>query len=218
MKRAFLLLSIAVLVGGLGLAGPVQAQQADRVSGANAGPRTLNPGDMLRISVWPNDDLSGEFVVEETGYVYLPMLGRVRAAGVPLDELRSELRSGYAESIQNPVVSITPVFSIGVLGEVRSPGVYNANPSTTLLDVVGEAGGFTNQADQQELRLVREGQAIRFDAERALERGLDVSALRLQSGDRVVVPTRSRGITFGGVLTFVQTTATIAFLVDRALD
>jgi polysaccharide export outer membrane protein len=218
MRQGLWILSIAAVVASLSLAGPVQAQQGDRVSGVDRGPRTLSPGDMLRISVWPNDDLSGEFVVEETGYAYLPMLGRVQVEGVPIDELRSELRAGYAEAVKNPVVTITPVFNIGVLGEVRSPGVYTATPSTTVLDVVGQAGGFTNRADQEQLRLVREGQAIQYNAERALEQGLDVSALRLRSGDRVVVPVRSQGITFGSVMTFIQTGATIAFLIDRATD
>lgn len=217
MKQSLRFLSIAAVAAALCLAGPVQAQQqAQDVSGV--GDVSLRPGDVLRISVWPNEELGGEFTVEETGHAYLPMLGRVRVEGVPIQKLRSELRAGYAEAIKNPVVSITPEFNIGVLGEVRSPGVYSATPSTTLLDVVSMAGGFTNSAEQEDLRLVREGQAIRFNAERALEQGLDVSALRLRSGDRVVVPTRTRGITFGNVLTFVQTAATIAFLIDRVSD
>lgn len=185
---------------------------------ARPGATSLRPGDVLQISVWPNQDLSGEFTVEETGYAHLPMLGRVQVEGMPLDELREKLRTGYAQTLKNPVVTITPVFAVGVLGQVRSPGVYSVSPNNTLLDVVSMAGGFTPEADAEQIRLVREGQTIQFDAERALEEGTGVSTLQLRSGDRVVVPLDTGGVTFGEVVSFVQTAATIGFLVDRAFD
>lgn len=218
MKRTTRLLAVVLAVAGLALASPIRAQEDAEADEVRQTRTTLRPGDMLRISVWPNDDLSGEFQVEESGYAHLPMLGRVQVQGMPLDQLRSRIRQGYAQSMKNPVVTITPVFNVGVLGQVRSPGVYPVTPTNTLLDVVGMAGGFADRAAAERIRLVREGQAIQFNAERALEEGRGVSALKLQSGDRIVVPQATQGITFGSVLTFVQTAATIGFLVDRALD
>jgi polysaccharide export outer membrane protein len=218
MRQATGSIAVVIALAGMGLSSPVQAQEDAQADEVRQTRTTLRPGDMLRISVWPNDDLSGEFQVEESGYAHLPMLGRVQVQGMPLDKLRSRIRQGYAQSMKNPVVTITPVFNVGVLGQVRSPGVYPVTPTNTLLDVVGMAGGFADRAAAERIRLVREGQAIQFNAERALEEGRGVSALKLQSGDRIVVPEETGGITFGSVLTFVQTAATIGFLVDRALD
>lgn len=214
MNTSARLLAAVLVVAGLSAPTATHAQQDIRDEQAT----TLRPGDVLRISVWPNKDLSGEFTVEETGYAHLPMLGRVRVEGMPIDELRQKLREGYGEAMKNPVVTITPVFNVGVLGQVRSPGVYPVTPTNTLLDVISMAGGFAPQADRDQIRLVREGQTINFNAQRALEEGRGIGALKLQSGDRVMVPRESGGLTFGSIVGFVQTAATIGFLVDRALD
>lgn len=177
----------------------------------------LRPGDILEISVWPDETLGGSFTVEESGFVYLPYLGRVRASGVSLEQLRRQLRQGYGEVMRNPVVTITPVYGVGILGQVRSPGIYRVTPANTLFEVIAMAGGFTGAADQEELRIVRAGSTFQVDALRALEEGSrELLQLRLQSGDQVIVPTRSGGISFRDVVTFIQTGATIAFLVDRA--
>src|SRR5690606_4114189 len=109
----------------------------------------LRPGDVLRIDVWPNQELGGNFVVEESGLVYLPFLGSITAAGTTIDDLRVRLRNGYAEAIQNPVVTVSVIFQVGVLGEVVRPGVFEANPTTTFMDAIGMAGGFSPLADQE---------------------------------------------------------------------
>jgi polysaccharide export outer membrane protein len=165
--------------------------------------------------VWPNNDLSGDFTVEESGLVYLPFLGEVQAAGVTLDDLRGRLREGYSQMIQNPVVTVSVVFNVGVLGAVSRPGVYQATTTTTLIDAIGMAGGFAPAADQERVRIVRDGRSIDVDAFRMLSTGQDVSALRLRSGDQVVVEGSRGGVDWRSILSIVQTVVTIAVLVDR---
>lgn len=178
----------------------------------------LQPGDMLRIGVWPDAELGGEFVVEETGAVHLPMLGRVDVAGVSLNDLREQLREGYGELMRNPVITVTPVFQVGVLGAVRAPGVYQVTPANSIIDVIGMAGGFAGGAERERVRLIRGGRAIEFDADRILEGGMRRQDLGLQSGDQIIVPEREEStITFSNVVAFMQTGATLGFLISRIL-
>lgn len=218
MRARNILIASTWLALGAIVAGPPAWGQSSTSSFQAADEIRLEPGDVLGIRVWPDEDLSGEFAVEETGYVYLPMLGRVRATGLSLAALREQLRDGYAEVMKNPVVTVTPRFSVGVLGAVSAPGVYQATPSSSLIDMIGMAGGFANRANQRKVRLVREGNAVEFNAWRALEEGVALHDLRLRSGDQIVVPRRSGGVSFNAVVGFIQTGATIGFLIDRVIS
>jgi polysaccharide biosynthesis/export protein len=151
----------------------------------------IRPGDVLSIQVWPDAQLGGEFAVEESGNVYLPFLGQVAVVGMPLSHISATLRAGYAEVIKEPVVTVTPQFRVGVLGEVRSPGLHRATPTTTLMDLIGMAGGFTAQANQARVRLVRDGQAFEINAARLLREGDALHSLALRSGDYLIVPRQS---------------------------
>lgn len=177
----------------------------------------LGPGDVLRISVWPNNDLGGEFVVEETGNVYLPILGELYVEGKSVDDLRILLRADYRNYVNNAVVTVTSAFTVGVLGEIQRPGLYTVSPTQTLFDVIGLAGGFSRDADQGRVRLVREGEAIQIDAMRALQSGEGLTAYALQSGDQIIVERRRRvGLEqMRSVLTFLQSIILAATLVER---
>jgi polysaccharide biosynthesis/export protein len=179
-------------------------------------PLVLRPGDVVRIDVWPNTDASGEFTIEESGYLNLPFLESVRAADVPLSELRAELRRRYAEAMRNPVVTVTPMFRVTVTGEVMRPGIQVITPSYSLFEVIGQAGGFRPQADAEKVRIVRAGQVIHYDALRALETGEGMDAIQLRSGDHVVVPERRTSmLSFGTIMTVLQTASLIVLTYER---
>lgn len=201
-----------VAVGVIGLPAGSWAQQAPQQEELS-----LRPGDMLRISVWPDDSLSGEFVVEETGLVYLPFLGSVQVTGVSIASLRQRLRQGYGELMKEPVVTITPVFRVSVLGAVRTPGNYPVTPANTLFEVIGSAGGFAGNADAEAVRIVRSDEVIRIDVQRALEEGANVAAMELRPGDRVVVPTGS-DFTVRTAFDIVRTLAVGALLIERVVN
>jgi polysaccharide biosynthesis/export protein ExoF len=96
----------------------------------------LRAGDAVRIQVKDEPAFSGEFPVNEDGTILLPMVGLLQAAGRPFAELTAELRSVYARELIEPVVVITPLVRIAVLGEVRVPGVFPVDPTHTLADVL----------------------------------------------------------------------------------
>jgi protein involved in polysaccharide export with SLBB domain len=177
---------------------------------------TLRPGDVLRITVWPNPDASGEFTIEDTGYVSLPFLEEVLAAGVPISELRADLRRRYAGAMRNPVVTVTPRYRISVTGEVMRPGIQVITPTDALFDVIGMAGGFRPGADTEKVRVVRAGQVIEYDALRALQTGEGMDAMQLRSGDHVIVPRhRSSILTWNNALTFLQTASMLIITYER---
>lgn len=180
-----LLVASALLTQGEVLRGQVATESSEPSN-------VVRAGDLLGIQVWPDSVLSGEFTVEETGYVYLPVLGRVLAAGVPLGELRGQLREAYSESLRNPIVSISLQFRVSVLGAVRRPGLYLLEPTQTVWDAVSIGGGFTEAAKEDEIRIIRGDQVYSLNAERAVVQGESALAVPLQSGDRIMVPEGSR--------------------------
>ena len=177
----------------------------------------LKPGDALQITVWPDETLSGTFVVEETGLVYLPFLGAVQAGGVSLDRLRNQLRDGYAEILKEPVVTIVPLFNVGVSGGIARPGIYQITPEQNILDVILAAGGFAQRAKRDKVQIVREGTVLQYNVQRALEGAADLEALTLRSGDQIVIPVGS-GFGITNVLQILTLVTTTLILVERAID
>ncbi len=74
---------------------------------ANSRPQelALSPGDVVRISIWREPDLSGEFLVDEDGVVTLPLLGKRSVLNVPLSRLRDTLIADYGVQLRNPSVT-----------------------------------------------------------------------------------------------------------------
>ena len=196
-------------------ANPGAAQAANGGSLLSHDPIILQPGDVIRISVWPNGSLGGDFIVEPSGLVYLPFLGATQVAGLSVDRLRTQLYEGFSQTNQNPVVNVVVLFEVGVLGQVRRPGIYQVNATNTLIDVVGMAGGFDMNADQRKVRIVRESGVVEIDAFRSLEDGQGLNALALRSGDQIVVPMRGGGFSWRSVLSVMQAGITVWFMVDR---
>lgn len=120
----------------------------------------LGSGDRLRITVFGEPDLSGEFEVDGTGATSLPLLGEVRAAGLSLRQfehyLVDLLADGYlvAPRVNVEVLNYRPFY---ILGEVKSPGSYPFVVGITVLNAVAMAGGYTHRARQDRAEIVRGG-------------------------------------------------------------
>ena len=185
-----------------------------RVLAERPGVFRVQEGNYLRIAVWPENELglSGEYVVEDDGTVHLPLIGAVEVAGLTLGEVRGLLREAYSRTLKEPVVQITPVFPVSVLGAVVRPSLYQVTSSETLFDVISMAGGFAPGAEQDEVRIIRDGEVIELDATETLERGID---LGLRSGDRIFVPRDRWRIGVRDVLLALQSIALIITLTDR---
>ncbi len=206
----------SIKIGLLGLvlagaAGPAYAQDVDLYESA------LRPGDVLRITVWPNAELGGEFPVESDGQVFLPFLGGVMVTGVPVQDLREQIRTGFQAAQRNAVVTVTPLYRIGVTGAVQRPGLYLVPPTDGFFDVLTTAGGFSFRADMSKVTVIREGTVLRLDAETALETGetLPLDALSLQSGDQIMVAVQPEGIRFRDWIALANLAISTVLLIDR---
>ena len=184
-RPLYLFIAASVLLS----ASPLLAQ---RPAAAVPGELIVKPGDVLQVRIWPDADLGGEFPIEETGLVYLPVLGPVAAGGRSFVELRNELRKRYAESMKSPVVTITPLVRVSVIGAVARPGVYYVPPTETIVDVVLRAGGFNEQANADAIQVARNGRITEVKGMAAVQAGGSAQALSLRSDDWIIVPTRKR--------------------------
>lgn len=147
---------------------------------------TLQPGDVLAVSIWREDDLSGQFTVDESGTVTLPLLGKRKVDGIPIDRLRDTLIEEYSVQLRNPSINLTPLRRVDVLGEVRAPGVYRIDPTVSLAGAVALAGGATSAGDLGRVTVVRSG-----GAREQIASGTSLNNARVRSGDQIFVGRRN---------------------------
>jgi protein involved in polysaccharide export with SLBB domain len=119
----------------------------------------LASNDKLKITVFGEDDLSGDFVVDASGNISMPLIGEVPAAGLSLRALQRsievKLRAGYLVDprVSAEMLNFRPFY---VLGEVKNPGEYPYATGLTLLNAIAQAGGFTPLANTAELGIRRD--------------------------------------------------------------
>jgi protein involved in polysaccharide export with SLBB domain len=178
MHRLLRVLLAAVLA--LSAAAPALAQTAA------SGSYSLAPGDLLRIEIWREPDLSGEFLVDIDGVVTLPLLGRQTVTAVPVAQLHDRLMEQYATHLRNPSITITPRRRVNIFGEVRQPGLYPLDPTVTLAGAIALAGGATESGNLSRIRILREGQEIRSRVGTAET----LAAADVRSGDQIIVDRR----------------------------
>lgn len=149
----------------------------------DAPPVRLRPGDAVRIEVKADPSMGGQFGVSQGGDMLVPGLGILRVADRPFAEVRRELYRRYEAELLDPVLLITPMVRVAVMGEVRQPGVFPVEPTHTVGDVLATVGGLTPRADRGEIRLIRDGESIPI----SLDAGSPSLERRIRSGDRLVV-------------------------------
>ncbi len=156
------------------------------VVGAQAPADALRPGDMLRVRIYLEPEMSGEFPVDERGIVSLPRLGDTPVGSWPADSIRPRLTRGYAEYLREPVVEVTLLRRIAVFGAVAKPGLYPVDPTMTVQEALALAGGASPDGRRDRVELIRvEGGKL------ALSLADDVQRLGIRSGDQLYVPQRS---------------------------
>lgn len=160
----------------------------------------VSVSDMLEVTVFQVPDLSRTVQVDDAGNVSLPLIGQVRAAGKSVQALQRDIETAYGRNyLQSPSVSVLVKESaarrVTVDGEVRRAGVFPLPTSSSLLDAVALAGGFSPIADPQKVYVFREVDGTKYvanynvdDIRRGARRNPAV-----HGGDVIVVfPSKSR--------------------------
>jgi protein involved in polysaccharide export with SLBB domain len=184
--RSLLLSLIAVVVATTGCASSRELAVADLGLQGNADAPVI-PGDRVEVRIWTAPDMSNTFVIDENGKVVLPTLGPVQAAGIPAGRLQDSIRTAYAEVVRDPAVRVSVQRRISVMGEVARPGVYMADLTMVVSDVIAQAGGLTGGADPGKIMVYRDGVEYQISQRDRSEYTL----AGLRSGDQILVRPRS---------------------------
>ena len=159
--------------------------QAGATMTARDDPR-VEPGDVVRLRIWREPDMSGDYPVDAQGIATFPRLGTVQVTSFGADSLQRLLVSEYARYLKNPSVEVVLLRRVRVVGAVRSPGVYTVDQTMRVRDVLALAGGPSAEGRTDRARLDRNGTSREIDLSSTPR--ADEGALR--SGDQVFVPQR----------------------------
>ena len=122
-------------------------------------PYTINPGDLLEISVWKELDLQRQVLVRPDGAFSFPLCGDIVAEGRTVEDIRQELTFRLQAYIPNLVVTVTVAEIHGnkiyVIGQVKTPGVFIVNPRVDVIQALSIAGGLTPFAQQNNIKILR---------------------------------------------------------------
>ena len=171
----------------------------------------VGKGDVLQITVWdhpelvaalgqPNpssrpSDAAPGFLVDDEGNVQFPYAGSVHVAGLTVKEIQARIASLIAKIYKDPQVTVRVASfrwaQIYIDGEVRAPGLQQINDiPMTLPEAIGRAGGFTPNADQSRVDLIRDDQTIRINIPDLIDAGRNPARIMLQRGDMLRVAAR----------------------------
>ena len=102
------------------------------------------------------------YLVDNEGFIYFPVLGKLYIKGMTLAQLRADLEKRLLTYLAEPLVSIKQLnFNITVLGEVKKPGQYtNPSDKITVLQALGLAGDMTDYGNRTNVKLIREEEGI----------------------------------------------------------
>src|SRR5215472_4516887 len=120
----------------------------------------LGTGDQLRITVYNETDLSGDYSVDDGGFVRLPLIGQIKAQGLTLVELEKSIEGKFAAGyLKSPRVSaqVTTYRPFYIIGEVNKPGQYSYVNGMNIVTAVALAGGYTYRADDSSVYIRRNG-------------------------------------------------------------
>jgi polysaccharide export outer membrane protein len=147
----------------------------------------LEPGDLVRLKIWREPDLSGDFDVDEHVMAVFPKIGPVHVSEISTDSLRKMLVATYSTYLRDPAIEITMLRRVNVLGAVTRPGLYPIDPTMSVADVLALAGGALPNGNQKKLELIRDGQKVPVD----FSMRTPVSETPIRSGDQLYLPERS---------------------------
>jgi polysaccharide export outer membrane protein len=151
---------------GMRVVVPVAAQTAAAQAPApatSAATYVLGSTDRIRLKVYGEPDISGEYEIDAGGNVSVPLAGHIKAAGSTTRQLEKSITSALSKGIvRDPrvnveIVSYRPYY---ILGEVKKSGEYPYRLGLTVMDAVASAGGFTYRANENKIYLRRAGAGI----------------------------------------------------------
>ena len=146
---------------------PVYSAEND---GAGAAEYRLSAGDRVLVTVFGHEDLSGEFEINGSNVISMPLIPEIEAAGLTVNELEAAIVDALKpDYLRNPSVSVevTNFRPFYIIGEVTRPGSYPYSNKMTVVNAVALAGGFTYRAKKNKALIKRteNGEITEFETE-----------------------------------------------------
>jgi protein involved in polysaccharide export with SLBB domain len=154
------LFAVALLVFGCAGGSISEAEQQSLAAAATA-PATLQPGDKIRVVVFGEDTLSGEYELDQAGQISVPLSGTFKAQGLTQAQLEKALAQKFrTEYLKNPKVTVTigTLAPYYMMGEVKNPGQFIYRSGLNVLTAMAIAGGPTYRANRSTVQIQRRGE------------------------------------------------------------
>lgn len=188
MLGALKIVAMLVLTGALtACGGPSDVPDGTTAALPGGVSYFLAPGDKLKIKVFDEPELTGEFQIDENGNIAFPLVGDIKAGGLALDDFRlsliAQLQSGY---VRNPRVTmdILNYRPINIIGEVKNPGQFPYRPGMSAQDVAAIAGGYTYRANESTIYISRNS------SKNSIPVKIDDGHYAILPGDNIRIPER----------------------------
>jgi protein involved in polysaccharide export with SLBB domain len=159
-----------------------RAHSTDSVDPADV----IFPGDVIKLDVWREKDLSGEFTVDRNGIVVLPLVGRFDVSAETPETFEARVVAALLAEIENPSIDVTVLRRVRVTGFVRAGGVFALDPTMSVADALAMAGGLDQDGLSDRVLLFRGGTVVMSD----LDLSASVYESSIRSGDELRVPQR----------------------------
>ena len=157
------LLLFVLAIAGISAGFSVRASGQTAPSAESADRYILGPNDRIRLKVYGEPDITGEYEINSAGQVSIPLAGHIKAAGATTPQLERAIKAALAKGIvRDPRVNVEiaqyrPYY---ILGEVKKSGEYPYRLGLTVMDAVASAGGFTYRANENKVFLRRSGAGV----------------------------------------------------------
>lgn len=234
---ALLTLTLSLSVYGAGAPRTTQAAPAAADRGTEQSNTVLGVGDVVKITVFQNPDMTTEARISESGTITFPLLGAVRVAGMTPAQAERSIADGLKKGgyVVQPQVNVFLVQlrsrQVPVLGQVNKPGKYPLEESSTkLTDLLAMAGGSTGADTVTVMKKNGNGyKKVEVDLPELFLKGDLSSDLQVSNGDIVYVQRPPVFYVYGEVarpgvyrlerkMTVMQALATAGGLTPRGTD
>src|SRR5258708_17943313 len=174
---------LSLLVAMMGSPAYAQEQTGALDLATRASLMRARPGDRVAVHVYGDPTFSDAATLDEKGRIMLPRIGLIQADAMTIAELRDTVRARLSTVLRDPAIEVSVLRRIIVSGEVMKPGVYYAELTSSLGEMVAQSGGLKETAKSSQVFLIRGAERKHISQWES-----DISpAADLRSGDQILV-------------------------------
>lgn len=170
-------------------------QKSDSVIQGNVYPMPyFYPGDAIKITVYPDSGLflNNFYIIDQNGYVDLPVLGLVSIKSKTHDEFIDFLKKQYSDYLRYPNINVASYVRVSLFGGFSKPGMYWIEPRYSVWEAIQYAGGIEREDGLKKVRWERDGLIVSNNIIKDFQSGTSLAAMGFKSGDQICVTPRPK--------------------------